>query len=36
MRGRKVGIAALARKLSIALGRFVEQGVMPEGATLKS
>jgi transposase len=36
MRGRKVGIVALARKLSIALWRFVEQGVIPEGATLKT
>jgi len=36
MRGRKVGIVALARKLSIALWRFVEEGVVPEGATLKS
>jgi transposase len=35
MRGRKVGIVALARKLSIALWRFVEDGVVPEGATLK-
>jgi transposase len=36
MRGRKVGIVALARKLAIALLRFVEQGVVPEGATLKA
>lgn len=36
MRGRKIGIVALARKLSIALWRFVEHGVVPEGATLKS
>lgn len=35
MRERKVGIVALARKLVIALWRFVEQGVVPEGATLK-
>jgi transposase len=35
MRGRKVGIVALARKLVIALWRFVEEGVVPEGATLK-
>jgi transposase len=34
-RGRKVGIVALARKLAIALWRFVEEGVIPEGATLK-
>lgn len=35
MRERKVGIVALARKLAVALWRFVEQGVVPEGATLK-
>jgi transposase len=35
MRGRKVGIVALARKLAFALWRFVEQGVVPDGATLK-
>lgn len=35
MRGRKVGIVALARKLAVALWRFVEFGVVPEGATLK-
>ena len=35
MRGRKVGIVALARKLVIALWRFVEEGVIPEGAMLK-
>lgn len=35
MRGRKVGIVALARKLAIALWRFVEEGLVPEGATLK-
>lgn len=36
MRGRKVGIVALARKLAIALWRFVEAGVVPEGAVLKT
>jgi len=36
MRGRKVGIVALARKLAIALWRFVEGGIIPEGATLKA
>ena len=36
MRGRKVGIVALARKLAIALWRFVEDGTIPEGATLKA
>jgi transposase len=36
MRGSKVGIVALARELAIALWRFVEQGVVLEGATLKA
>jgi transposase len=36
MRGRKVGIVAMARRLAIALWRFVEHGVVPEGATLKA
>ncbi len=31
-RMRRIGIVALARKLLIALWRFVEQGVVPEGA----
>jgi len=35
-RGRKVGIVALARKLAIALWRYVEFGVIPEGAQLKT
>lgn len=35
MRGRKVGIVALARKIAIALWRYVEFGVIPAGATLK-
>jgi transposase len=35
-RGRKVGIVALARKLAIALWRYVETGVVPEGAVLSS
>jgi transposase len=35
-RGRKVGIVALARKLAIALWRFVETGVVPEGAVLST
>jgi len=34
-RARKVGIVALARKLLIALWRYVEQGVRPEGAVEK-
>jgi len=35
-RARKVGIVALARKLLIELWRFLEQGVIPEGAVLKA
>ncbi len=34
-RSRRIGIVAVARKLVIALWRFVEQGVVPDGATLK-
>ena len=34
-RMRRVGIVALARRLAIALWRFLEHGVIPEGATLK-
>lgn len=34
-RHRRIGIVALARKLLIALWRFVEDGVVPEGAQLK-
>jgi transposase len=34
-RARKVGIVALARKLLIALWRYVEQGELPEGAEEK-
>jgi transposase len=34
-RARKVGIVALARKLLIALWRYVEQGELPEGAVEK-
>lgn len=32
---RRIGIVALARKLLIALWRYVEHGVIPEGAQLK-
>ena len=32
---RKIGIIAVARKLLIALWRFLETGVLPEGAELK-
>ena len=33
---RKIGIVALARKLMIALWRYLETGAIPEGAVLKS
>jgi len=33
---RKLGIVALARKLLIALWRFLKTGVLPEGAVLKT
>jgi len=35
-RMRRIGIVALARRLLIALWRYVEHGVIPEGAQLKS
>ena len=35
-RARKVGIVALARKLLVALWRFLEWGVVPAGAELKA
>ena len=35
-RSRRIGIVAVARKLVIALWRFVANGVIPEGATLKA
>ena len=34
-RARKIMVVALARKLLIALWRFVIDGVLPEGAVLK-
>lgn len=34
-RGRRVGIVALARKLVIALWRYVTHGIIPDGAVLK-
>lgn len=34
-RQRRIAIVALARKLLVALWRYVTQGVVPEGATLK-
>jgi transposase len=36
MRARKVGIVAVARRLLIDLWRFLETGVIPEGAELKA
>ncbi len=33
---RRIGIVALARKLLIALWRYLEQGTLPEGATVKA
>jgi transposase len=35
-RARRIGIVALARRLLIALWRYVEHGVIPPGAQLKS
>lgn len=35
-RARRIGIVALARKLLVALWRFVTQGIVPEGAMLKT
>ncbi len=35
-RHRKITIVAMARKLLIALWRYVTQGVVPEGALLKA
>lgn len=35
-KARKVGIVALARKLLVALWRYLETGVLPEGAELKA
>ncbi len=35
MRGRKLGIVALARRLAIAFWQFLECGLIPEGATVK-
>jgi transposase len=35
MRGRKVGIVALARRLAIAFWQFLEAGLVPEEATVK-
>lgn len=35
-RSRRVGIVAMARQLLVALWRYLETGVLPEGAVLKS
>lgn len=35
-RGKRVGIVALARRLLIALWRYLEQGVVPEGIIVKT
>jgi transposase len=35
-RNRKIGIVALARKLLVALGKYVKHGEIPPGAKLKS
>ena len=35
-RQRRIGIVAVARKLLIALWRYLETGVLPEGAVLKA
>ena len=35
-RARRIGIVALARKLLIALWRYLEDGVVPEGAVFKA
>ena len=35
-RMRRVGIVALARRLLIALWRYLDQGIIPEGAQLKT
>ena len=35
-RMRRVGIVALARRLLVALWRYLEEGLLPEGAELKA
>ena len=34
--GKRIAIVALARKLMVALWRFLRDGVVPEGATLRA
>jgi transposase len=33
---RQIGIVALARRVLVALWRYVDQGIVPEGAQLKA
>jgi len=33
---RRIGIVALARRVIIALWRYVDQGIVPESALLKA
>jgi transposase len=33
---RRIGIVALARRLAIALWRYLEDGLIPQGAQLKA
>ena len=35
-RTRRIAIVAMARKLLIALWRYVETGVVPDGSTIKA
>jgi transposase len=35
-RGKRIAIVAVARKLAIALWRYVKDGVIPEGAAMKT
>jgi transposase len=35
-RARRVGIVALARRLLVALWRWVDQGIVPDGALMKA
>lgn len=34
-RGRRIAIVAVARRLAIALWRYLKDGVIPEGAAMK-
>jgi transposase len=35
-RGRRIAIVAVARRLAIALWRYLEHGVVPPGAVMKA